>query len=148
MKVLVIGNGGREHALAWKAAQSPLVTKVFVAPGNAGTALEENLENINIKATDITGLLNFAQEQQIDLTIVGPEAPLVIGIVDSFQKAGLKIFGPSKAAAQLEGSKAFTKDFLARHNIPTAEYQNFTEIEPAIAYIRQKVAPIVIKADG
>ena len=114
MKVLVIGNGGREHALAWKAAQSPLVTKVFVAPGNAGTALEENLENINIKATDITGLLNFAQEQQIDLTIVGPEAPLVIGIVDSFQKAGLKIFGPSKAAAQLEGSKAFTKDFLAQ----------------------------------
>ena len=148
MKVLVIGNGGREHALAWKVAQSPLVTKVFVAPGNAGTALEENLENINIKATDITGLLNFAQEQQIDLTIVGPEAPLVIGIVDSFQKAGLKIFGPSKAAAQLEGSKAFTKDFLARHNIPTAEYQNFTEIEPAIAYIRQKGAPIVIKADG
>ena len=148
MKVLVIGNGGREHALAWKAAQSPLVTKVFVAPGNAGTALEEDLENINIKATDIAGLLNFAQEQQIDLTIVGPEAPLVIGIVDSFQKAGLKIFGPSKAAAQLEGSKAFTKDFLARHNIPTAEYQNFTEIEPAIAYIRQKGAPIVIKADG
>ena len=148
MKVLVIGNGGREHALAWKAAQSPLVTKVFVAPGNAGTALETNLENINIKATDIAGLLNFAQEQQIDLTIVGPEAPLVIGIVDSFQKAGLKIFGPSKAAAQLEGSKAFTKDFLARHNIPTAEYQNFTEIEPAIAYIRQKGAPIVIKADG
>ena len=148
MKVLIIGNGGREHALAWKAAQSPLVTKVFVAPGNAGTALEANLENINIKATDIAGLLNFAQEQQIDLTIVGPEAPLVIGIVDSFQKAGLKIFGPSKAAAQLEGSKAFTKDFLARHNIPTAEYQNFTEIEPAIAYIRQKGAPIVIKADG
>ena len=148
MKVLVIGNGGREHALAWKAAQSPLVTKVFVAPGNAGTALEANLENINIKATDIAGLLNFAQEQQIDLTIVGPEAPLVIGIVDSFQKAGLKIFGPSKAAAQLEGSKAFTKDFLARHNIPTAEYQNFTEIEPAIAYIRKKGAPIVIKADG
>ena len=148
MKVLVIGNGGREHALAWKAAQSPLVTKVFVAPGNAGTALEANLENINIKATDIAGLLNFAQEQQIDLTIVGPEAPLVIGIVDSFQKAGLKIFGPSKAAAQLEGSKAFTKDFLARHHIPTAEYQNFTEIEPAIAYIQQKGAPIVIKADG
>jgi phosphoribosylamine---glycine ligase len=148
MKVLVIGNGGREHALAWKVAQSPLVSKVFVAPGNAGTALEPNLENINIKATDITGLLNFAQEQQIDLTIVGPEAPLVIGIVDSFQKAGLTIFGPSKAAAQLEGSKAFTKGFLARHNIPTAEYQNFTEIEPAIAYVRQKGAPIVVKADG
>ena len=148
MKVLVIGNGGREHALAWKAAQSPLVSKVFVAPGNAGTALEPNLENINIKATDIAGLLNFAQAQEIDLTIVGPEAPLVIGIVDSFQKAGLTIFGPSKAAAQLEGSKAFTKDFLARHHIPTAEYQNFTEIEPAIAYIQQKGAPIVIKADG
>jgi len=148
MKVFVIGNGGREHALAWKAAQSPLVSKVFVAPGNAGTALEPNLENINIKATDIAGLLNFAQAQEIDLTIVGPEAPLVIGIVDSFQKAGLTIFGPSKAAAQLEGSKAFTKDFLARHHIPTAEYQNFTEIEPAIAYIQQKGAPIVIKADG
>ncbi|KES18243.1 Phosphoribosylamine-glycine ligase [Gilliamella apicola SCGC AB-598-I20] len=148
MKVLVIGNGGREHALAWKAAQSPLVSKVFVAPGNAGTALEPNLENINIKATDIAGLLNFAQAQEIDLTIVGPEAPLVIGIVDSFRKAGLTIFGPSKAAAQLEGSKAFTKDFLARHHIPTAEYQNFTEIEPAIAYIQQKGAPIVIKADG
>ena len=148
MKVLVIGNGGREHALAWKAAQSPLVSKVFVAPGNAGTALEPNLENINIKATDIAGLLNFAQAQEIDLTIVGPEAPLVIGIVDSFQKAGLTIFGPSKAAAKLEGSKAFTKDFLARHHIPTAEYQNFTEIEPAIAYIQQKGAPIVIKADG
>ncbi|MFQ1017789.1 phosphoribosylamine--glycine ligase [Gilliamella sp. BG7] len=148
MKVLVIGNGGREHALAWKAAQSPLVSKVFVAPGNAGTALEPSLENINIKVTDVSGLLNFAQQQQVDLTIVGPEAPLVIGIVDSFQKAGLKIFGPTKSAAQLEGSKAFTKDFLARHKIPTAEYQNFTEVEPAIAYIREKGAPIVIKADG
>ncbi|MCX8587622.1 MULTISPECIES: phosphoribosylamine--glycine ligase [unclassified Gilliamella] len=148
MKVLVIGNGGREHALAWKAAQSPLVTKVFVAPGNAGTALEPNLENINIKANDISGLLNFAQQQQIDLTIVGPEVPLVLGVVDSFQKAGLNIFGPTKSAAQLEGSKAFTKDFLARHQIPTAEYQTFTEIDPAIAYIRDKGAPIVIKADG
>lgn len=148
MKVLIIGNGGREHALAWKAAQSPLVTKVFVAPGNAGTALEPNLENINIKANDISGLLNFAQQQQIDLTIVGPEVPLVLGVVDSFQKAGLKIFGPTKSAAQLEGSKAFTKDFLARHHIPTAEYQNFTEIDPALAYIRDKGAPIVIKADG
>ena len=148
MKVLVIGNGGREHALAWKAAQSPLVTKVFVAPGNAGTALEPNLENINIKANDISGLLNFAQQQQIDLTIVGPEVPLVLGVVDSFQKAGLNIFGPTKSAAQLEGSKAFTKDFLARHQIPTAEYQTFTEIDPAIAYIREKCAPIVIKADG
>lgn len=148
MKVLVIGNGGREHALAWKIAQSPLVSKVFVAPGNAGTALESDLENINIKATDVSGLLNFAQQEQIDLTIVGPEAPLVIGVVDSFQKAGLKIFGPTKSASQLEGSKAFTKDFLARHNIPTAEYQNFTELEPALAYIREKGAPIVIKADG
>ena len=148
MKVLVIGNGGREHALAWKIAQSPLVSKVFVAPGNAGTALESGLENINIKATDVSGLLNFAQQEQIDLTIVGPEAPLVIGVVDSFQKAGLKIFGPKKSASQLEGSKAFTKDFLARHNIPTAEYQNFTELEPALAYIREKGAPIVIKADG
>ena len=148
MKVLVIGNGGREHALAWKIAQSPLVSKVFVAPGNAGTALESGLENINIKATDVSGLLNFAQQEQIDLTIVGPEAPLVIGVVDSFQKAGLKIFGPTKSASQLEGSKAFTKDFLARHNIPTAEYQNFTELEAALAYIREKGAPIVIKADG
>ena len=148
MKVLVIGNGGREHALAWKIAQSPLVSKVFVAPGNAGTALESGLENINIKATDVSGLLNFAQQEQIDLTIVGPEAPLVIGVVDSFQKAGLKIFGPTKSASQLEGSKAFTKDFLARHNIPTAQYQNFTELEPALAYIREKGAPIVIKADG
>lgn len=148
MKVLVIGNGGREHALAWKIAQSPLVSKVFVAPGNAGTALESGLENINIKATDVSGLLNFAQQEQIDLTIVGPEAPLVIGVVDSFQKAGLKIFGPTKSASQLEGSKAFTKDFLVRHNIPTAEYQNFTELEPALAYIREKGAPIVIKADG
>ncbi|WP_334324293.1 phosphoribosylamine--glycine ligase [Gilliamella apicola] len=148
MKVLVIGNGGREHALAWKIAQSPLVSKVFVAPGNAGTALESGLENINIKATDVSGLLSFAQQEQIDLTIVGPEAPLVIGVVDSFQKAGLKIFGPTKSASQLEGSKAFTKDFLARHNIPTAEYQNFTELEPALAYIREKGAPIVIKADG
>ena len=148
MKVLIIGNGGREHALAWKAAQSPLVTKVFVAPGNAGTALEPNLENINIKANDISGLLNFAQQLQIDLTIVGPEVPLVLGVVDSFQKAGLKIFGPTKSAAQLEGSKAFTKDFLARHHIPTAEYQNFTEIDSALAYIRDKGAPIVIKADG
>lgn len=148
MKVLVIGNGGREHAIAWKAAQSPLVSKVFIAPGNAGSSLEPNLENINIKATDISGLLNFAEQQQIDLTIVGPETPLVLGIVDSFQKAGLKIFGPTKAAAQLEGSKAFTKDFLARHNIPTAEYQNFTDVKLALTYLRQKGAPIVIKADG
>ncbi|HID4265743.1 TPA: phosphoribosylamine--glycine ligase, partial [Serratia marcescens] len=139
---------GREHALAWKAAQSPLADKVYVAPGNAGTALEANLENVAIAATDIPALVAFAQSHDIGLTIVGPEAPLVIGVVDAFQAAGLKIFGPSQAAAQLEGSKAFTKDFLARHRIPTAEYENFTEVEPALAYVRRKGAPIVIKADG
>ncbi|ADP11045.1 Phosphoribosylamine-glycine ligase [Erwinia sp. Ejp617] len=148
MKILVIGNGGREHALAWKAAQSPLADRVFVAPGNAGTALEPALQNVAISPTDIQGLLNFALNEKIDLTIVGPEAPLVIGVVDAFRSAGLKIFGPTQAAAQLEGSKAFTKDFLARHQIPTAEYQNFTEVEPALAYVRKKGAPIVIKADG
>ncbi|AID26614.1 phosphoribosylamine--glycine ligase [Salmonella bongori] len=148
MKVLVIGNGGREHALAWKAAQSPKVETVFVAPGNAGTALEPGLQNVAIGVTDIPALLSFAQNEKIDLTVVGPEAPLVNGVVDAFRAAGLKIFGPTRGAAQLEGSKAFTKDFLARHNIPTAEYQNFTEIEPALAYLREKGAPIVIKADG
>lgn len=148
MKILVIGNGGREHALAWKASQSPLAETVFVAPGNAGTALEPALQNVAISATDIPALLAFAQQEQIDLTIVGPEAPLVIGVVDAFRAAGLKIFGPTQAAAQLEGSKAFTKDFLARQQIPTAEYQNFTEVEPALAYLREKGAPIVIKADG
>ncbi|MBE8597563.1 phosphoribosylamine--glycine ligase [Xenorhabdus sp. BG5] len=148
MNILVIGSGGREHALAWKAAQSPLANKVYVAPGNAGTALEANLENVNIAATDIEGLLAFAQDHDIGLTIVGPEAPLVIGVVDAFQQAGLTIFGPTKAAAQLEGSKAFTKDFLARHHIPTAAYQNFTEIEPALAYLEKVGTPIVIKADG
>lgn len=148
MNVLIIGNGGREHALAWKVRQSPLVKKVFVAPGNAGTALEEGIENVAIAATDVPALVAFAKENQIGLTIVGPEAPLVIGVVDAFRANGLKIFGPTQAAAQLEGSKAFTKDFLARHQIPTAEYQNFTEIEPALAYLKQKGAPIVIKADG
>ena len=148
MKVLVIGNGGREHALAWKAAQSPLVETVFVAPGNAGTALEPALQNVAIGVTDISALLDFAQNEKVDLTIVGPEAPLVKGVVDTFRAAGLKIFGPTAGAAQLEGSKAFTKDFLARHKIPTAEYQNFTEVEPALAYLREKGAPIVIKADG
>ncbi|MFZ4211258.1 MULTISPECIES: phosphoribosylamine--glycine ligase [Pantoea] len=148
MKILVIGNGGREHALAWKAAQSPLAETVFVAPGNAGTALEPALQNVAISATDVPALLAFAQQEKIDLTIVGPEAPLVIGVVDAFRAAGLKIFGPTQAAAQLEGSKAFTKDFLARQQIPTAEYQNFTEVEPALAYLREKGAPIVIKADG
>lgn len=148
MKILVIGNGGREHALAWKAAQSPLADRVFVAPGNAGTALEPALQNVAIGASDIPALLRFAQDENIDLTIVGPEAPLVIGVVDAFRAAGLKIFGPTQAAAQLEGSKAFTKDFLARHQIPSAEYQNFTEVEPALAYVRERGAPIVIKADG
>ena len=148
MKVLVVGGGGREHALAWKAAQSARVECVYVAPGNAGTALEADIENIDISAEDIPALLEFAKHKAIDLTIVGPEAPLVAGIVDDFTEAGLKIFGPSKGAAQLEGSKAFTKDFLARHNIPTAAYGNFTEVEPAIAYVKQQGAPIVIKADG
>ncbi|MDC9590456.1 phosphoribosylamine--glycine ligase [Xenorhabdus sp. XENO-10] len=148
MNILIIGNGGREHALAWKAAQSPLANKVYVAPGNAGTALEANLENVDIAATDIEGLLAFAQDHEIGLTIVGPEAPLVIGVVDTFKQAGLTIFGPTKAAAQLEGSKAFTKDFLARHHIPTAAYQNFTEIDPALVYLEKMGTPIVIKADG
>lgn len=148
MKVLVIGGGGREHALAWKAAQSSNVSKVFVAPGNAGTALEDKLENVAIGAEDIDGLKAFATKNKIDLTIVGPEAPLVMGVVNQFEAAGLRCFGPSEGAAQLEGSKAFTKDFLARHNIPTGAYANFTEIDPAVAYIKEQGAPIVIKADG
>lgn len=148
MNILVIGSGGREHALAWKAAQSPLAEKVFVAPGNAGTALEANLENVDIKVEDIDGLVKFAQENDIGLAIVGPEVPLVLGVVDAFQAAGLRCFGPSKGAAQLEGSKAFSKDFLAKHNIPTAAYQVFTEIPPAVDYIKEMGAPIVIKADG
>ncbi|AEG31164.1 phosphoribosylamine--glycine ligase [Thiomicrospira cyclica] len=147
MNVLIIGNGGREHALAWKTAQAP-DTRVFVAPGNAGTALEPNLTNVNISATDIPGLVQFAQENAIDLAIVGPEAPLVLGVVDAFTAAGLKCFGPTQGAAQLEGSKAFSKDFLAKHKIPTADYQVFTEIAPALAYIAEKGTPIVIKADG
>ncbi|MGI9273426.1 MAG: phosphoribosylamine--glycine ligase [Endozoicomonas sp.] len=148
MKVLIIGNGGREHALAWKTAQDSNVEQVYVAPGNAGTALEPGVTNIDIGVLDLDKLVTFASNEVIDLTIVGPEAPLVAGVVDTFEKAGLTIFGPSQAAAQLEGSKAFTKDFLARNNIPTAEYQNFTEIEPAKAYVREKGAPIVVKADG
>ncbi|MBT1064033.1 phosphoribosylamine--glycine ligase [Bowmanella sp. Y26] len=148
MKVLIIGGGGREHALAWKAAQSEQVSQVFIAPGNAGTELEAGIQNVAIGAENIGGLLAFAQQEKIDLTIVGPEAPLVLGVVDKFQAAGLRIFGPSQAAAQLEGSKAFTKDFLARHNIPTAAYQTFTEIAPAIEYVKQQGAPIVVKADG
>ncbi len=148
MNILIIGNGGREHALAWKAAQSPLADKVFVAPGNAGTARESAVENVAISATDVPALVKFAQDNAVGLTIVGPEAPLVVGVVDAFEQAGLTIFGPRQSAAQLEGSKAFTKDFLARHKIPTAEYQNFTEVEPALAYLREKGAPIVVKADG
>ncbi|WP_299019508.1 phosphoribosylamine--glycine ligase [uncultured Photobacterium sp.] len=148
MNVLIIGSGGREHALAWKAAQSERVENVFVAPGNAGTALEPKVENVAIGVENVPALVEFAKTNQIELTIVGPEAPLVIGVVDAFRAAGLPIFGPTEAAAQLEGSKAFTKDFLARHHIPTAEYQNFTEIEPALAYLHKKGAPIVVKADG
>ncbi|ENM5775401.1 phosphoribosylamine--glycine ligase [Vibrio mimicus] len=148
MQVLIIGSGGREHALAWKVAQNPQVETIYVAPGNAGTALEHKVQNVNIGITDIPALVAFAQDKAIELTIVGPEAPLVIGVVDAFRAAGLPIFGPTQGAAQLEGSKAFTKDFLARHNIPTAAYANFTEIEPALAYVREKGAPIVVKADG
>ncbi len=144
----MIGSGGREHALAWKVAQAEHVETVFVAPGNAGTAIEPKLKNIAIDVLDSEKLIAFAKENNIDLTIVGPEAPLVEGLVDAFEIANLKCFGPRKGAAQLEGSKAFTKDFLARHNIPTAEYQNFTEVEPALDYLREKGAPIVIKADG
>ncbi len=148
MNILVIGGGGREHALAWKAAQSENVETVFVAPGNAGTANEDKLENVDINAEDIDALKSFALQHNIELTIVGPEAPLVQGVVNDFQAADLKIFGPTREAAQLEGSKAFTKDFLARHNIPTAAYGNFTNQDDAIAYIKQQGAPIVIKADG
>lgn len=148
MNILIIGNGGREHALAWKIRQSPLADKVFVAPGNAGTAAENDIENVSISVTDLNALVAFAKENNVGLTIVGPEAPLVLGVVDVFRANGLKIFGPTQAASQLEGSKAFTKDFLTRHNIPTAEYQNFTEIEHALAYLKEKGVPIVIKADG
>ncbi|MFI2811795.1 phosphoribosylamine--glycine ligase [Microbulbifer sp. JSM ZJ756] len=148
MNILVIGAGGREHALAWKAAQNPAVEMVFVAPGNAGTAREPKVQNLAIGVDNFSALAEFAETNDVQMTIVGPEAPLVDGIVDLFNSRGLPIFGPSKAAAQLEGSKAFTKDFLERHQIPTAAYRNFTEIEPAVAYIREQGAPIVVKADG
>ncbi|WP_045826120.1 phosphoribosylamine--glycine ligase [Teredinibacter turnerae] len=148
MKVLIIGSGGREHALAWKAAQSETVEKVFVAPGNAGTATEAKMENVPIDVMAFDELLNFATENAIQLTIVGPEAPLVDGLVDKFAAAGLACFGPGKGAAQLEGSKSFTKDFLARHKIPTADYQTFTNEDDALTYLREKGAPIVVKADG
>ena len=148
MNVLIIGSGGREHALAWKAAQSERVQTVFVAPGNAGSATEAKVRNVAIAVSDFAALADFASDNQVGLTIVGPEQPLVEGVVDYFEQRGLKIFGPTAGAAQLEGSKAFTKDFLARHNIPTAFYGNFTEVEPALAYLRQVGAPIVVKADG
>jgi len=148
MNILIIGSGGREHALAWKCAQSPRVDEILVAPGNAGTARESKVRNVPVSSDDIEALVRLAQTENVSLTIVGPEAPLVAGVVDRFNELGLPCFGPTAAAAQLEGSKAFTKDFLARHKIPTADYQNFSELEPALAYIREQGAPIVIKADG
>jgi phosphoribosylamine--glycine ligase len=148
MKVMIIGSGGREHALAWKVAQSSRVADVFVAPGNAGTAMEPKVKNIAIAAEDIPGLLRFACDNRIDLTLVGPETPLVLGVTDAFQEADLRCFGPSRSAAQLEGSKSFTKDFLTRFHIPTPAYQSFTELEAAQAYIHAQGTPIVIKADG
>ena len=148
MKVLVVGGGGREHALAWKAAQSPRVQRVFVAPGNAGTAVESRVENVALDAGDIEGLLAFARAEDVGLTIVGPEAPLVAGIADRFEAAGMRIFGPGRRAAQLEASKSFAKAFLARHGIPTAAGRVFDEPAPAIEYIDSRGAPIVVKADG
>lgn len=148
MKILVIGSGGREHALAWKIAQSARVSEVLVAPGNAGTATEAKCRNVAIKVDDLDGLLALAQREAVALTVVGPEVPLVLGVVDRFHAAGLRIFGPTAKAAQLEGSKAFAKEFLARHGIPTAYYAVHTEVDAALAYVREKGAPIVVKADG
>ncbi|RLA17378.1 MAG: phosphoribosylamine--glycine ligase [Gammaproteobacteria bacterium] len=148
MHVLIVGGGGREHAFAWKVAQSDRVGRVSVAPGNAGSAAEPKVQNVAIGAEDIPGLLDFAQNNGVDLTIVGPEAPLVAGIVDQFTQAGLRCFGPSAAAAQLEGSKAFTKDFLQRHNIPTAAYATFEDADAAREYVRKQTGPLVVKADG
>jgi phosphoribosylamine--glycine ligase len=148
MKILVVGSGGREHAIAWKCAQSKDVDEVIVAPGNAGTALEEKIRNVPISAEDVDAIVTLAQDQTPDLTIIGPEVPLVAGVVDRFEKLGLPCFGPTANAAQLEGSKAFAKDFLQRYGIPTAAYQHFTEIDPALKYLRERGAPIVIKADG
>lgn len=148
MNVMIVGGGGREHALAWKTARSDHADRILVAPGNAGTAREHGVENISVQATDIEGLIRVAQDEDIGLTIVGPEAPLVAGIRDSFDRAGLRCLGPTRAAARLEGSKAFTKDFMHRHSIPTAEYAVFRELEPAKRYIRERGAPIVVKADG
>ena len=148
MHLLLIGSGGREHAMAWKLAQSDSVSRISVAPGNPGMQQEPKVESVDISATDIAALLHYAEEQQVHLTIVGPEAPLVAGIVDTFNQAGQRIFGPSSNAAQLEGSKAFAKDFMARHAIPTAAYATFTQAAPAISWIEERGAPIVIKADG
>jgi len=148
MKVLIVGGGGREHALAWKAAQSPRVDEVLVAPGNAGTQAEDKVRNVDISATDVDALVDLAQREAVALTIIGPEQPLVAGVADRFNAASLKCFGPTAAAAQLEGSKAFTKDFLKRHAIPTAESATFDDIESALAYLRERSAPIVVKADG
>ncbi|MCF9034444.1 phosphoribosylamine--glycine ligase [Acinetobacter nectaris] len=148
MNILVLGNGGREHALAWKIAQDSQVSQVFVAPGNAGTATEEKCKNIQLNILDNDAIINFAQDNKVDLIVVGPEAPLVNGVVDAAQNVGLKIWGPTQYAAQLEGSKAFAKDFLKKHEIPTAFYEVFTEIDPAKAYVEKHGAPIVIKADG
>jgi phosphoribosylamine--glycine ligase len=148
MKILVVGSGGREHALAWKLSAPDYIEQVFVAPGNAGTASEPKLSNVDLDPMDLEGLAQFALQEDCALTVIGPEAPLVAGIVDHFKSLGLPCFGPSAGAAQLEGSKSFTKDFLARHNIPTASYAVFTDIEPALAYVREQGAPIVVKADG
>lgn len=148
MNVLIIGSGGREHALAWKAAQSTAVKQVFVAPGNAGTATEAKCTNVALDIADFDSLANFAEQNQVELTIIGPEQPLVDGVVDFFSDRNLRCFGPSQGAAQLEGSKAFTKDFLARHNIPTGYYQTFTDVTEALNYIKEQGAPIVVKADG
>ena len=148
MKLLVIGSGGREHALAWKLAQSSRVDEVLVAPGNAGTATEAKCRNVAVKATDLDGLVALVRAEGVAVTVVGPEAPLVAGVVDRFRVEGLRVFGPTAAAAQLEGSKAFAKDFLARHGIPTAYYAVHTDVDAALAYIREKGAPIVVKADG
>ena len=148
MKVLVVGGGGREHALAWALARSPRVERVIVAPGNAGTALESGVENVDCSASDIDGLLTLARELPAELTVVGPEAPLVAGIVDRFEEAGLRCFGPCAAAAQLEGSKAYCKAFMARHEIPTAAYESFSDADAALAYVGDCNLPIVVKADG
>ena len=148
MKVLIVGSGGREHALAWKCAQSPKVSEVLVAPGNGGTATEPRVRNVNVGSEDVAGLVAMAKAENVGLTIIGPEAPLVIGVVDAFAAAGLRCFGPRQAAAQLEGSKAFTKEFLKRHGIPTAAYATFTKENFDESWVRAQRLPIVVKASG